>query len=430
MTGSSRRQPEPLAVAAPRPAVGQPAGLADLRRRLLLQDLHVAGEILGGDLRAADPPRRRPWPRGGQRRSRPLREGLGALRRAGRRRRAGRPFGSTCRRPRRRARHPVRGRFRARRPAAQRRRHDRRHAGCRLARPHAWPSSTPLPDVRIMRRTTVFGVYDGGTYAALERVNDHLPSPPRAPAAAAAVADRGEALRSSRPAPSSGRSCLPGNDTPGVMMASAMRTYIDALRRGAGKAHRAVHQQRRMAGARSRPRSARGCRSPPSIDARPDISPAASRAGGEDRLSPCSTVRCRAVTGGKRRRSQDIGGARRRRARRGRGRRAGRFRRLEPGGRPDLISSRPAEMARRHRRLRAGRRAAGHAGSRRCQRRPSRLGACLREGLLAGAAAAADAGLNGKCRFAAGRRRRGVFADAALARRRQRQRPSSTCRTT
>jgi sarcosine oxidase subunit alpha len=28
-----------------------------------------------------------------------------------------------------------------------------------------------LPEVRIMRRTTVFGVYDGGTYGALERVN-------------------------------------------------------------------------------------------------------------------------------------------------------------------------------------------------------------------------------------------------------------------
>ena len=32
-----------------------------------------------------------------------------------------------------------------------------------------------LPDCRIMRRTTVLGVYDGGTYAALERVNDHVP---------------------------------------------------------------------------------------------------------------------------------------------------------------------------------------------------------------------------------------------------------------
>src|SRR5690606_33982366 len=35
-----------------------------------------------------------------------------------------------------------------------------------------------LPDVRIMRRTTVFGTYDGGTYGAVERVSDHLPTPP------------------------------------------------------------------------------------------------------------------------------------------------------------------------------------------------------------------------------------------------------------
>jgi len=36
---------------------------------------------------------------------------------------------------------------------------------------------TSLPDVRVMPRTTVFGVYDGGTYGALERVADHLPAP-------------------------------------------------------------------------------------------------------------------------------------------------------------------------------------------------------------------------------------------------------------
>src|SRR5215470_7474899 len=35
-----------------------------------------------------------------------------------------------------------------------------------------------LPDVRLMPRTTVFGVYDGGTYGAVERVADHLPVPP------------------------------------------------------------------------------------------------------------------------------------------------------------------------------------------------------------------------------------------------------------
>ena len=43
------------------------------------------------------------------------------------------------------------------------------------------------------------------------------------------------------------------------------------------------------------------------------------------------------------------------------------------------------------------------------------LGACLREGFAAGAAAAADSGHQRQCRRAARRRRRGVFADAALA---------------
>ncbi len=35
-----------------------------------------------------------------------------------------------------------------------------------------------LADCRILRRTTVLGVYDGGTYAAIERVNDHVAVPP------------------------------------------------------------------------------------------------------------------------------------------------------------------------------------------------------------------------------------------------------------
>ena len=34
-----------------------------------------------------------------------------------------------------------------------------------------------LPNVTLMRRTTVFGAYDGGTYGAVERVGDHLPVP-------------------------------------------------------------------------------------------------------------------------------------------------------------------------------------------------------------------------------------------------------------
>ena len=50
-------QPEPLAVAALRPAVAQRVGRAGPGGGLLLQDLHVAGALLGEGLRAADPPR-------------------------------------------------------------------------------------------------------------------------------------------------------------------------------------------------------------------------------------------------------------------------------------------------------------------------------------------------------------------------------------
>ncbi|RJG44124.1 sarcosine oxidase subunit alpha [Mesorhizobium sp. DCY119] len=91
-----------------------------------------------------------------------------------------------------------------------------------------------LPNVRIMTRTAVFGVYDGGTYGALERVNDHLPVPPvhqprqrlwrivakRCVVAAGAI---------ERPI------VFSGNDRPGVMMASAVRTYIERFAAAPGK---------------------------------------------------------------------------------------------------------------------------------------------------------------------------------------------------
>ena len=83
-----------------------------------------------------------------------------------------------------------------------------------------------LPDVRIMRRTAVFGVYDGGTYGAIEHVNDHVAIPPeheprqrlwkivakRAVLAAGAI---------ERPL------VFGDNDRPGVMLAGAVRTYVN-----------------------------------------------------------------------------------------------------------------------------------------------------------------------------------------------------------
>ena len=89
-------------------------------------------------------------------------------------------------------------------------------------------------NVRLMPRTCVFGAYDGNTYGALQRVADHLPVPPpheprqrvwrivakRAVLASGAI---------ERPL------VFPGNDRPGVMMASAVRSYISRYASSPGK---------------------------------------------------------------------------------------------------------------------------------------------------------------------------------------------------
>ncbi|MFT8790051.1 2Fe-2S iron-sulfur cluster-binding protein, partial [Komagataeibacter saccharivorans] len=83
-----------------------------------------------------------------------------------------------------------------------------------------------MPEVRIMTRTCVFGTYDGGTYGALERVADHVPTPApdqprqrlwRIVARHAIVATGGI----ERPI------VFPNNDRPGIMLAGAVRTYIN-----------------------------------------------------------------------------------------------------------------------------------------------------------------------------------------------------------
>ncbi|CAM5764202.1 sarcosine oxidase subunit alpha [Labrys miyagiensis] len=83
-----------------------------------------------------------------------------------------------------------------------------------------------MPEVRIMRRTQVFGAYDGGTFGALERVSDHLPLPsghqPR---------QRLWHIMARRCVNAMGAVERPivfgGNDRPGVMLASAVRTYLN-----------------------------------------------------------------------------------------------------------------------------------------------------------------------------------------------------------
>jgi NADPH-dependent 2,4-dienoyl-CoA reductase/sulfur reductase-like enzyme len=82
-----------------------------------------------------------------------------------------------------------------------------------------------MDNVRIMTRTTVTGVYDGLNFGALERVGQHLPHDPDLPRecfwrirAKSAVLAAG-ALE--RPI------AFPMNDRPGIMLASAVRTYLN-----------------------------------------------------------------------------------------------------------------------------------------------------------------------------------------------------------
>lgn len=82
-----------------------------------------------------------------------------------------------------------------------------------------------MSDVRILRRTTVFGAYDG-EFGAVERVSDHLPIPP-----AHLPRQRLWKIIAKRSILTAGAVERPivfgGNDRPGVMMAAAVRTYVN-----------------------------------------------------------------------------------------------------------------------------------------------------------------------------------------------------------
>lgn len=120
---------------------------------------------------------------------------------------------------------------------------------------HIWVDKTiaelaAMDNVRLMSRTTVTGVYDGGSYGALERVSGHLANPQTgAPletfwqiAAKQCVLAAGAI---ERPV------AFPMNDRPGVMMASGVRSYLNRYGVAAGQkvavfgnndgAHRTAH---------------------------------------------------------------------------------------------------------------------------------------------------------------------------------------------
>ena len=83
-----------------------------------------------------------------------------------------------------------------------------------------------MKDVRIMRRTTVFGTYDGGTYGAVERVSDHLATAP-----SGQPRQRLWRIVAKQAVLASGATERPivfgGNDRPGVMLAGAVRAYLN-----------------------------------------------------------------------------------------------------------------------------------------------------------------------------------------------------------
>ncbi len=93
-----------------------------------------------------------------------------------------------------------------------------------------WVSATletlrALPNVRLMSRTTVMGVYDGGTYGALERVGLHLAHKPHLPRECFWRIVAGQAIMATgaleRPI------AFRNNDRPGIMLAGAAQTYLN-----------------------------------------------------------------------------------------------------------------------------------------------------------------------------------------------------------
>ena len=126
-----------------------------------------------------------------------------------------------------------------------------------------------LPNVRIMTRTTVTGAYDHGTYGALERVGLHLSARPNLPRecfwrihAQQCVLAAG-ALE--RPI------AFPNNDRPGIMLASAVQSYLNRYGVVAGK-RITLYANNDAARATARALMAAGVQVAAILDSRPDAS--------------------------------------------------------------------------------------------------------------------------------------------------------------
>ena len=90
-----------------------------------------------------------------------------------------------------------------------------------------------MPNVRLMPRTTVTGAYDHGTYAALERVGLHLPARENLPRECFWRISVGQAILATGALERA--IAFEDNDRPGIMMASAIRSYLNKYGVAAGK---------------------------------------------------------------------------------------------------------------------------------------------------------------------------------------------------
>jgi methylglutamate dehydrogenase subunit C len=96
---------------------------------------------------------------------------------------------------------------------------------------HLWAANVvaelaTMPNVRLMRRTTVFGCYDHGVFGAVERVNDHVPIPPQFEPRQRVwriVAERCVLAAGAIERPH----VFADNDLPGIMLAGSVRTYVN-----------------------------------------------------------------------------------------------------------------------------------------------------------------------------------------------------------
>ncbi len=90
---------------------------------------------------------------------------------------------------------------------------------------HRLAELAEMPNVTLMRRTTVTGAYDGNTYGAVERVAEHLADAGKAPRQVFwRIVARHAILASGaieRPI------AFPDNDRPGIMLAGAVRSYAN-----------------------------------------------------------------------------------------------------------------------------------------------------------------------------------------------------------